>query len=1216
MKGESWWSLSSHWSSLAVHTAEDQDDTEYYEAHVSTASNRSGSLAHRWLGFPFYMEDTVETPIALLVVSVAYVVVSLVFVLTLLTHNKKTNKTTGNPLTNTNNTTSTTNHPAQSTNIEQEEPGTREEASTTLLKPQGMDMPAISSPTNNKSFSRNSSSAVGLQEQQPLQDHEICSSPPTLHHLHPTPSSSHPNATTTTTPTTSTRTTMSQKKSSSSLCSSSRSDTTGGTGGDGRTWTTATTQGAVVMEPPAPGTQDDDDDDERKPTTKDETEGFPPVLQPRNPPSQTIVQPDGSNNTSTRLNAPTKLHSGGEVELPSLSRADATSSATSAALHPPSEPITSTTTEDDGIATTSFSSVDMKPRSLPNGAIRSSFHHPQQVNNNKNMALNKTHGSMKALPASNRQNLTSTEQFQQEQHWPQPHQPQHYTQGEYSQDAGLHPDLTAAEASNPQYLQRPLRSWDLMSSATMRFRHGHFSGRSVQRLVQQERHHVQELLHESSQNGDGNSRHSSNHSRRTGLSGVSSLSQHRRGGGGASLSEVASHVLEQETVQGEAEFYRQRYVQKSAAQQQRQQQQALQQQQGTATTKAMPSRNPTKLVTSGTSMPNFRRLSMMRGTAKGPSSVISRTSSGRSRMPTLSPDVVSPDDAADAFDPGISLPSPTYDGAPYDVDDFNSDSNDDNYKDEIEPPPSCCSNLLELAEPDDEVRRILFLAAPSTLGAIAEPCFRLGMVAIISHFIDTDSMVAFVLVILFVRITTEELSGAITDAESSLLHQALSMGGDAGFFMAGRHVQMAILVQLALAIPVLVAWAFVMEDVVTWLVPGNDQVGQLAAEYTRIIVVDYALQAASRTFMLVFHMTGQAQFELNVDLIAAAVTIAAIALTASMAENPSLNWIAWLQVVVGIIKIATKVGIVVFKGLVQPYRKGLLGTLALSDRQAAWAFVGTTMPLLLGSLIELREWEILLLFIRHLGGAEVAAWALMGIVWEIFEASTEGLGEAAAVRVSLVLSENVPDLARQLAHKSVLLGMVLSLLVTSVFLLLGLNLSVALTEDSTLQNLFNDLVGVTGLANITMSMAQVYWSLLGSQGRFGVASSSILLCRWLLTMPLAAGFIFGAEYDLRAVGSALAIGYMTSTILLTWRLFQSDWNMYAQMAKEDAMLGEDDDEDDEEEALLADGYMHRGNHAKGESNDANDEEDEEDEEDYDDDEEESSSSSDSSTGFG
>lgn len=702
---------------------------------------------------------------------------------------------------------------------------------------------------------------------------------------------------------------------------------------------------------------------------------------------------------------------------------------------------------------------------------------------------------------------------------------------------------------------RPLRSWDLMSSTAMRFRHGHFSGKSVQRLVQQER--AQQLENNSISGGAGgegsSSRGESWNSKQSGY-----ISKSRSGTG---MSHVANQVLDMQTVQGEAEYYRHLYMQQTAVLQQqiqRQRQRYPQRSQPNLGTAFTPGMNTTPGIGGNASVSNHmaRRLLLSLGARSNRApSVVSHTSSGRSRLPALSPDVVSPEDAADAFDLGLALPEDTN----------NQQQSPPNQK------KNFGAHLLDLVEPNSEMMRIANLATPATLGAIADPCFRLGLVVILSRLLDVDSMVAFLLVVLFVRITTEELSGAITDAQSSLLNQALSIGGDAGFHLAGKQIQFAISILLATVIPLLLAWVFVMNPLVLWLIPENHRIAELAGNYTRIIVIDYALQSTSRVFMLVFHMTGQAGFELHVDLVAAALTIAASALTAGLAKNASLTWIALIQVLIGALKVATKIAIVKYKGLLEPYRQGLWSSCSRSDRPALWAFVGTFLPLLLGSLVELREWEILVLFIRHLGGAEVATWALMGVIWEIFEASTEGLGEAAAIRVSFLLSENCPDLAQRLAHKSVLLGMIASLVVTSVFLMIGPNLSVALTRDAAIQGMFNGLVGTTGLANVAMSLSQVYWSLLGSQGRFGVGSSSILLCRWLIAMPLASVFIFKFHYELSAVASALAIGYMTASAILAWRLFDSDWKLYAKIAQqnisgeEDVGLLESDEEEDDQE---------------------------------------------------
>jgi Na+-driven multidrug efflux pump len=201
----------------------------------------------------------------------------------------------------------------------------------------------------------------------------------------------------------------------------------------------------------------------------------------------------------------------------------------------------------------------------------------------------------------------------------------------------------------------------------------------------------------------------------------------------------------------------------------------------------------------------------------------------------------------------------------------------------------------------------------------------------------------------------------------------------------------------------------------------------------------------------------------------------------------------------------------------------------------------------------------------------------MGIVWEIFEASTEGLGDAAAIRVSFLLAEGQPVEAKILSNKVAFLAGIEALLATSIFLMAGPNITVSLTTDSTLENLLNDLVGMTGLANVAMAFAQVYWSLVGAQDRFGLASSTILLCRWLVTMPLAFSFIFGLSYDLRAVAGSIAVGYATASSFLAYCVYQSDWHSLSVAAHEEAYLdenmldfsmegGEDDEEEEESDS--------------------------------------------------
>jgi hypothetical protein len=354
---------------------------------------------------------------------------------------------------------------------------------------------------------------------------------------------------------------------------------------------------------------------------------------------------------------------------------------------------------------------------------------------------------------------------------------------------------------------------------------------------------------------------------RVSWSGGSRVPSHR------GMSDVASQKLDAEVVEGEADFYRQRYIQRVAQ--------------------------------------NRLRASV--------------AMSERSALPPLSPDVLSPEDAADAHDVGYLN----------NTEEFIGESEVGYFFLSRCPAPLQC--FLEVAEPDYDTHRIARMALGPTIGAFSEPLFRLVLVAIISHYIGTDAMVAFVLVTLFVRLTMENLSAAITDTESVWLGRALSLGGDEGFFGAGQHLQMAIFMQLFVLGPVLVVWALKMDRLVWWLLK-REQIADQASQYTQIIVVDYMLQALSRTFMLAVHFLGRKQFETNIDICWALATLTVIALFVAISNEPTLTSMAWIQVIGSATCISVKVVFVQMNGWLRPFRKGLFNqcSLAVSENLLYW----------------------------------------------------------------------------------------------------------------------------------------------------------------------------------------------------------------------------------------------------------------------------------------
>ena len=139
--------------------------------------------------------------------------------------------------------------------------------------------------------------------------------------------------------------------------------------------------------------------------------------------------------------------------------------------------------------------------------------------------------------------------------------------------------------------------------------------------------------------------------------------------------------------------------------------------------------------------------------------------------------------------------------------------------------------------------------------------------------------------------------------------------------------------------------------------------------------------------------------------------------------------------------------------------------------------------------------------------------------------------------------------------------MVQALILTSILLLAGRNLIVALTVDYTLQHLLDELIGLLALANLSMAFAHVCWSLVGAQGRFNLATLVMLICRWLVTMPMALIFIFAKHYDEETLAGAIAAGTATSACVLATILFSSDWNDVAQELYLQGLLSCDDDDD-------------------------------------------------------
>ena len=192
------------------------------------------------------------------------------------------------------------------------------------------------------------------------------------------------------------------------------------------------------------------------------------------------------------------------------------------------------------------------------------------------------------------------------------------------------------------------------------------------------------------------------------------------------------------------------------------------------------------------------------------------------------------------------------------------------------------------------------------------------------------------------------------------------------------------------------------------------------------------------------------------------------------------------------------------------------------------------------------EWYILTLFAARLGPAEVTAWAILGDLWEVFESSHAGIADAAEIRVASHCGKNRFAQAELAAHKSIIIGIFFSVVVTSIFLVLGHRIPCWLTSDSFLQQNVAENIPLICIGNIIMTAGIVAWSAIGAQGRYRLATIVLLLASWCITIPISALSVYGLFLDLKGLTAAVCIGYCVASTALVFILLRSDWPALSQ----------------------------------------------------------------------
>lgn len=457
---------------------------------------------------------------------------------------------------------------------------------------------------------------------------------------------------------------------------------------------------------------------------------------------------------------------------------------------------------------------------------------------------------------------------------------------------------------------------------------------------------------------------------------------------------------------------------------------------------------------------------------------------------------------------------------------------------------NCTTKVLEVADWDADSRRLCSLAFIYAGQGMVSEFFSILKVALIAHFMGTREVNARIITKTLFSFTGILISG-FTEALGILVPQA--HGAD-NPLMVGRYLQLVIVIYNIMQIPAAAIWALYTYDAIIWF--GYDEetaeIGQMYA-YTQIIYM--AVEAVEDCLYEWLEVVGHAKYAAIYSITSKFVEKGAfVALLAFGVTD--LFTIGLAGASVGIVVVLVNLTIIISMGWLDPYWVGLIQTNGFNDRQAVRNIFSIAIPSTIAYFLSYGEWELLTVFVRRMGPAEVTAWSLMGYVWSAFEVLTSGFSSASEVRVGFRMGANKPEQAKFMAEKGMYVTTVVAIFECGLVFSIAQYLPGWITPDPTLQKMLFQLTPMIGFGSILMVTGFVAWSIVYATGRVKLATFWEAVITWGITVPGCAIMVFVFNCNLEGMAGAMIIGYAVAANLYMFMLLRTDWAKQAKRINE------------------------------------------------------------------
>jgi multidrug resistance protein, MATE family len=439
---------------------------------------------------------------------------------------------------------------------------------------------------------------------------------------------------------------------------------------------------------------------------------------------------------------------------------------------------------------------------------------------------------------------------------------------------------------------------------------------------------------------------------------------------------------------------------------------------------------------------------------------------------------------------------------------------------------------------DDEMKRIVRLAIPYTTYALVTGVFGLMEVAVIGQIFakyDSSILGSYYAVQFILSLSTMFLNGAINSLPVLCSHAV----GAGNFTLAGKYCQIALVLYQMVFLPITAICWNRIDDVVMRL--GYDEnVAEEAQSYGRLSFLTVAVSVMDWCIHYMLDVCGFEWYSSIMYILHGLTSLVAVFVVGMCVSDAKLWMVGAVHVFLAAFFCYLNVLIVTQKNWLSGFWGGFR-SINYGGVHAVRVFFKTAIPLSIGYTIEYCEWEILFLFAAFQGPAEVAVWGLMGNIWGLGEMVSQAVADASEVRVAKLVGSHFPALARYSSHKSLLLGVMLSVFMSALLLALHIQLPKWLTKDEVLQHMISNLLPLVCVGLCALTLGSTSWTIICAQGRARLATTVTLVGSMCISLPLAFVSTFALHWNLQGLLASVVVGYALSGIINSFIMVTSNW---------------------------------------------------------------------------